>query len=284
MSRELFLIILNGVRDYDDYFEAKYDCTSKISFTSYQKCSAAIRQLAYGVPGDLTDDYMRMSESTCHEAMYRFCEDVIAVFGEYYLREPNMDDTSRLLSINESRGFHGLLRRIDCMHWQWKNYPFGWEGQFKGHTERCTVILEVVGSQDLWIWHSFFSMAGLNNDINMLHRSLVFSRLTECTNINGNPYDKGYYLADGIYPSWPTFAKTMHNHVDEKCKKIAKEQEASRKDVERAFGVFQSRWTIVRYPARTWSRERMWHVMTACVILHNIIAENKRDDNIYDQG
>jgi hypothetical protein len=25
MSRELFLVILNGVRDYDDYFKAKYD-------------------------------------------------------------------------------------------------------------------------------------------------------------------------------------------------------------------------------------------------------------------
>jgi hypothetical protein len=65
--------------------------------------------------------------------MYRFCEDVIMVFGEYYLRELNIDDTGRLLSINESRGFPGMLGSIDCMHWQWKNYPFGWQGQFKGH-------------------------------------------------------------------------------------------------------------------------------------------------------
>jgi hypothetical protein len=69
MSRELFLVILNGVRDYDDYFEAKYNCTGKIGFISYQKCSVAVRQLSYGVLGDLIDDYMRMSESTCHEAM-----------------------------------------------------------------------------------------------------------------------------------------------------------------------------------------------------------------------
>jgi hypothetical protein len=115
MSRELFLVILNGVTDYDDYFEAKYDCTGKIGFTSYHKCSAAVRQLAYGVPGDLIDDYMRMSD-TCHEAMYRFCEDVIAVFSEYYLREPNMDDTARLLSINQSRGFPRMFSSIDCIH------------------------------------------------------------------------------------------------------------------------------------------------------------------------
>jgi hypothetical protein len=112
MSRELFLIILNSVRGYDDYFEAKYGCTGKIGFSSYQKCSAAVWQLAYGVLGDLIDDYICIIESTCHKAMYRFCEDVIAVFGEYYLREPNMDDTAR----------------IDCMHWQWKNCLFGWQG------------------------------------------------------------------------------------------------------------------------------------------------------------
>jgi hypothetical protein len=43
MSRELFLVILNSVRDYDDHFEAKYDCTGKISFPSYQKCFVAVR-------------------------------------------------------------------------------------------------------------------------------------------------------------------------------------------------------------------------------------------------
>jgi hypothetical protein len=84
------------------------------------------------------------------------------------------------------------------MHWQWKNHPFDWQVQFKGHSEWCTVILQVVASLDLWIWHSSFGMVGSNNDINMLHHSPVFSRLTECTApqisyvINGNPYDKGY--------------------------------------------------------------------------------------------
>jgi hypothetical protein len=77
------------------------------------------------VPDDLIDDYMCMSESTCHDVMYRFCEVVIMVVGECYLREPNTDDTSCLLSINLSRGFPGMLGSIDCMHWQWKNRTFG---------------------------------------------------------------------------------------------------------------------------------------------------------------
>ena len=55
--------------------------------------------------------------------------------------------------------------------------------------------------------------------------------------VNGNAYDKRYYLTDGIYPLWFTFVKTIHNHDNEKTRKFAKQQEACRKDVERVFGV-----------------------------------------------
>ncbi|KAK1662011.1 hypothetical protein QYE76_050170 [Lolium multiflorum] len=253
-------------------------------FTSYQKCSAAIRMLSYGMAADIFDEYLRMGESTCLEAMYRFCRAVIAVFGEYYCREPTVEDTRRLLSINESRGFPGMIGSIDCMHWQWKNCPFGWQGAYSGHEEGRTVILEAVISQDLWIWHSFFGMAGSNNDINVLHQSPVFNRLMQgkaprvSYEINGNAYDKPYYLADGIYPDWATLVKTVRNPNSEKTRRFAKMQEACRKDVERGFGVLQARWAIVRHPARTWSLKTMHEVMTCCVIMHNMIVENERPD------
>ena len=65
--------------------------------------------------------------------------------------------------------------------------------------------------------------------------------------------------------------------------KFAKKQESCRNDVERAFGVLQSRWAIIRHPARTWSVNTMWEVMTVCVITHDMIVEDERDDNLYDE-
>ncbi|EMS50835.1 UDP-N-acetylmuramoyl-L-alanyl-D-glutamate--2, 6-diaminopimelate ligase [Triticum urartu] len=133
-------------------------------------------------------------------------------------------------------------------------------------------------------------MAGSHNDTNVLQRSQVFARLAEGNSppvnvtINNHNYDKGYYLGDGIYSQWTNIVKTIPNPVGEKKKRFAEEQESARKDVELVFGVLQSRRGIVRYPARTWSTKKLWEMMTACVIMHNMIVEYERPERIYDQG
>uniref|UniRef100_A0A0D3DWM2 Zinc finger GRF-type domain-containing protein n=1 Tax=Brassica oleracea var. oleracea TaxID=109376 RepID=A0A0D3DWM2_BRAOL len=54
-------------------------------------------------------------------------------------------------------------------------------------------------------------------------------------------------------------------------------QESAQKDVERAFGVLQARFAIVKNPVRTLNKEKIGKIMRACIILHNMIVENERD-------
>jgi hypothetical protein len=118
MSRKLFLKIVYALRDYDSYFRCKLDCTGMAGFSALQKCTVAMRMLAYGAPGDSTDDYLRMPESTAFDFFYQFCMAVIAVFGDIYLRSPTIQETAQILAFNEARGFPRMLGSIDCMHWK----------------------------------------------------------------------------------------------------------------------------------------------------------------------
>jgi hypothetical protein len=78
--------------------------------------------LAYGVSGDLIDEYLGMSEITFLGAMYKFCRAVIVVYDEVYLRrEPTTVDTAWLLSVNEARWFPGMVDNIGYIHWEWNN-------------------------------------------------------------------------------------------------------------------------------------------------------------------
>ncbi|XP_068309707.1 uncharacterized protein [Pyrus communis] len=50
---------------------------------------------------------------------------------------------------------------------------------FSGRSRKPIVVLEDVASDDTWIWHAFFGVPGSQNDITVLGRSPLFSRLTE---------------------------------------------------------------------------------------------------------
>ena len=49
-----------------------------------------------------------------------------------------------------------------------------------------------------------------------------------------------------------------------------------RKDVERAFGVMQARFAVVKNPSNLWDKDKIANIMRACIILHNMIVEDER--------
>ncbi|XP_042436865.1 uncharacterized protein LOC122022815 [Zingiber officinale] len=150
------------------------DVVRRKGLSPLQKCTATISQLAYGVPADHLDEYLRMGESTAIK----------------YLRRSNADDVQCLLQMHDERhGFPDML--------------------------------------------------------------------------------------DRIYPEWATFVKAFPCPEDPKRKLFKERQESVRKDVKRAFGVLQSRWAIVRGPARYWYRKKLKQIMLACIILHNMIVEDE---------
>eukprot|EP00267_Zea_mays_P027946 XP_008657270.1 uncharacterized protein LOC103636697 [Zea mays] len=165
--------------------------------------------------------------------------------------------------------------------YEWRNCPTAWKGMFTGRGKHPTMILEAVASYDLWIWHAYFGMPGSCNDINVLQRSNLFdSHLTGDSppvtfSVNGHTYNMGYYLADGIYPDWPAFVKTIRHPYDVRTQHFATIQESARKDIEKTFGVLQKRWAIVRGPAYGWSPQHIGDIMKTCIILHNMIVEDE---------
>ncbi|KAI5322062.1 hypothetical protein L3X38_031134 [Prunus dulcis] len=67
-----------------------------------------------------------------------------------------------------------MIGSIDCMHWQWKNCPTAWQGEYGNRKGQKSIILEAVASFDTWVWRAFFRVAGSQNDLNVLGQSPVF--------------------------------------------------------------------------------------------------------------
>ncbi|XP_047949059.1 uncharacterized protein LOC125194883 [Salvia hispanica] len=180
-------------------------------------------------------------------------------------------------------GFPVMLGSIDCMHWEWKNCPSAWKGLYTTgfKSKHPTIVLEAVADYRLWIWHAYFGVAGSNNDINVLQSSPLFNDQelgigpTVRFVANGNQHNMGYYLADGIYPMWPVFVKTIRCAAEDRKKHFASREEVARKDVERAFGVLQSRWAIVKGPSRLWHMDCIADVIYTRIIMHNMIVEDE---------
>uniref|UniRef100_A0A0D3AXP4 Myb-like domain-containing protein n=1 Tax=Brassica oleracea var. oleracea TaxID=109376 RepID=A0A0D3AXP4_BRAOL len=237
MNKAVFMRIVDCLSENVPFFQQRRDAVGRLGLSPLQKCTTAIRMLAYGCAADAVDEYLRLGESTTLSCLTNFTEGIIQLFGDEYLRRSTPEDIQRLLDIGEIRGFPGMIGSIDCTL----------------------------------------------NDINVLDRSPVFYDILQGRAprvqyvVNGHQFDLAYYLMDGIYPKWSTFIQSISLPQGPKAELFAKVQEATRKDVERAFGVLQARFAIVKNPAILWDKRQIGMVMRTCIILHNMIVENEHN-------
>nr|XP_043630234.1 uncharacterized protein LOC122601544 [Erigeron canadensis] len=197
------------------YFQQRVNAAGKLGFTALQKCTAAIGQLAYDVASDLLDEYLQMAERTSREALGHFCSGVIRLYERTYLRRSTWTDLQHIYMM--------------CMKEFMEMCLTAWRGTHtRSDIGRPSMILQAVASYDLWIWNAFFRPQGSHNDINVFKSSHVLedliSGLTPSASFyaNGNFYERGYYLGDGIYPEYATFVKTFTDPVNEKIKLFKK--------------------------------------------------------------
>ncbi|KAJ9547806.1 hypothetical protein OSB04_020349 [Centaurea solstitialis] len=200
-----------------EYFKQHWDARGVKGFSVLQKCTSAIRQLAYGSASDASDEYLRMSETTSRDCLENFCKGIIYLYMRQYLRKPTASDIQRIYAMHEQvHGLPGMLGSID------------------------------------------------------------YKALDSSFVVNGTHYNHGYYLADGIYPEWTTFVKAFrYPHDDERRIHFKERQESARKDIEWTFATLQSKWHMVKRPARVWTRTKLQEIMYTCIILHNMIREDE---------
>ena len=80
MRRFLFVKIVQTCESNSRYFTQRINLAGLKGFSAYQKISAAMRVIAYGVPADYADEYLRIGEDTTIESVRRFAKMIIRVF------------------------------------------------------------------------------------------------------------------------------------------------------------------------------------------------------------
>ncbi|XP_021774245.1 uncharacterized protein LOC110738179 [Chenopodium quinoa] len=112
MRKPLFMKIVNQLSETDRFFQQHPDASMRLGASPIQKCTAAIRMLAYGCAADQVDEYLKLRETTARHCITHFVDGVIREFSAEYLRKPTPEDMNRLLIEGDERGFPVLQARF----------------------------------------------------------------------------------------------------------------------------------------------------------------------------
>ena len=146
--------------------------------------------------------------------------------------------------------------------------------------------MEAICDYHLWFWHVAYGYAGTLNDKNILNLSPYLNSLLDGSfneresevvpfTIAGEEFKQTFVLCDGIYPRYSRFVKGFKNPVNDIESKYSKWQEGARKDIERAFGVLQSKFQFIARPIHLYQTDDIAMRVATCMILHNMCVSDR---------
>jgi hypothetical protein len=82
-------------------------------------------------------------------------------------------------------------------------------------------------------------------------------------------------LVDGIYPEYSRFVKGLRQPTLPPEELFTSWQEKARKDIERAFGVLQSKFQVMERPFHGHSLQKIGKIVKTVLILHNMCVSDR---------
>lgn len=269
------------------FFTNTKDALKKVSICPKVKLLMGLKLLSFGSAAPAMIEYFKMGLVTARLCLLNIiiCITESELLRSKFMRKMTRADAERVATLHHNQhGIDGMIGSIDCMHVFWKNCPVAWQGQYKGKEKKPSMVLEAMCDYQLWIWHAAFGYAGSQNDINIFDQSPLLESFIDGTfsvfvdfeyTINDEVFTKLFMLADGIYPQLSRIVKTVDEPRGLGKKLYAKWQESCRKDIERAFGVLQRKFQILKRPIEQWFPTDITRIVESTIILHNMMVEHR---------
>ena len=282
---------------FPDRFEQRRSATGKLGHNSKMKILVALRRLGTGRSLDDLDDSCRMGVETIRKICSDFCKSVVEFYGHTFLnRRPTPREMTEVQQKYAAIGFQGCVGSVDCCRIMWKNCPVALKGQLYNPKDGklAAISVEAWCDRDMYVWHWFAGRCATNNDLTMIDSSPLFNdiftssfpfRLLSPYRIGSSDEERAlpYFLVDGIYPDWPFFAKPISTPTNSAERLYTSVQEATRKDIERCFGVLQARFNVLRQENKMWYLDQIVTQSQACVIIHNLIVTMQKNGDFTDE-
>lgn len=223
-----------------------------------------------------------------------FCRVVAQELTPVHIRMPSTPE--ELGVVNEAykrRGFPGACGSMDGVQFYWDACPYRLRTTFTGKEKKPTVGFNCTVDHDCKFLHVGELFAGRINDKTKVRYDKYVAKLRtgEFKDVTFNYVDAQgavqretgpYVICDNGYHAWTQTLAPCKTTAVPHLALWSKKAESTRKDVERAFGILQKRFRILKFPFTLRDTRDIEYVVLACCTFHNMLFDF--DSQFQDQA